>query len=205
MERKGHNPYPKLRQLSPHKIFKPKTPVAPPNVKGMDRALKNELIKIIADKLMIAFIIALAGFLFNLFLTHYKEEQGFLFQLNKTRVERLAEVWEKFYVVEDEVNDRMDELVALSKENLAIVTLMGPVSQQKEEIDSLGNVLRKNLIKNRYWITPTEFDTLMSYSKLLINIDSITSQHGVDRYERERRMRRGNIFEIQKQLLKGVL
>ncbi|HXF40764.1 MAG TPA: hypothetical protein VN687_13700 [Blastocatellia bacterium] len=62
--------------------------------------LRNELIKIIVDKLFLAAVLAVFGFFLNRLLERFRSRLSFSTELNKIRVSKIAELWEKLYEFE---------------------------------------------------------------------------------------------------------
>lgn len=65
----------------------------------MEEKLKHDLIKIVIDKLLIAFILILFGFIGNLFLEKQKSINSLSSHANQIRLEKISEIWEAVYLL----------------------------------------------------------------------------------------------------------
>jgi hypothetical protein len=124
-----------------------------------DDSFKKDLIKIAIDKLLVALILVVVGFFATNLIERFKTERSFSAELNKMRVEKISQVWEKIYQLEaayDE-SDRMTmDYYASAKtksleEGRAVYQrlIMDPVTKS---VGPLQIELEQLLIKNRFWL-----------------------------------------------------
>ncbi len=67
---------------------------------SINKNLKDELIKISVDRFLIGMLLILLGSFATNLVEKIKSERSFSTQLNRMRVEKISEVWEKVYLFE---------------------------------------------------------------------------------------------------------
>lgn len=145
-------------------------------------SFREEIVKIVVDRLLIGLLLLLAGLLINVTLEKYKSEQSFNRNLSEKRLEVLSECWrlanavdlesiELRSVLSDIVKVRLGELesakdweedqekrMEIEREiSLAVKQEAGSkLSKQTEAIKKALSYVREN----RFWLEPKEYITL---------------------------------------------
>jgi hypothetical protein len=70
-----------------------------------DKAFRRDLIKIIVDKLLITLILTVVGLFAAVIVEKSKSRENFSAEVNKMRVEKIGEVWNKIYLYEAAIED----------------------------------------------------------------------------------------------------
>lgn len=163
---------------------------------------QKDILKTVIDKLLIGLLIALAGFVFNIVLTRYKEEQNFKFQLNIIRAQKIADSWEKLNLVTYNVEQDIKELNNLLNKDTLLLSFLGPISPQKLEIDSLSDDLKKVLVRNEFWFGQTDFNILWEYASFLNNIDNVKDIKSFIVFKEKLGLLQNNIIKMRDGILK---
>jgi hypothetical protein len=163
---------------------------------------QKDVLKSLFDKLLIGLLIALAGFVFNIVLTRYKEEQNFKFQLNTIRAQKIADTWEELNQVTFKVEQEILTLNDLLNADSTVVNILGPISIQKFEIDSISNNFKMILIKNKFWFGNSDFDTLWEYASFLNNIQNIKDLNSLTKFKGKLNLLQNNIIKMRDGILK---
>jgi hypothetical protein len=166
-----------------------------------ENTFKQDVIKIILDKLLIAVIVTIVGFYFDKILTKYKEEQSFIFELNKKKVEKITQTWENLYEMEAKLNQYTTEFNRVFMEDSIAAKLFWTGSKQKDEIDSLGASLESTLYKNRVWFNNSDFENMIEYFNLLTEVSAVQNQNILRIKEISLRAKRETILRIRNRVL----
>lgn len=161
---------------------------------------RQEIFKIILDKLLIGILLVGAGIFANFLIEKYKFEEGFRTELNKTRVTRIGEVWENLYIYEASVDNVVDQfriIVTEAESDEEELTRMG--NELFPLIDVQGQALT-NLVatthKNRFWIGEETYFEVIDYTNVLEELIEAYANYDVERIE--------EINEIRAELRQGV-
>ena len=144
---------------------------------------RHDIIIIVIDKLIIGAVIALLGLGAGWLIESHKSRMSFISEINKTRVQRIAEVWEKLYLYEarnallyeqtilylnkqktnisSHDNNQANGLITTSNNSLSNDDRLN-ISLQSEYNDIVAM-----LNKNRFWIGEESYRSLMNYTKLI--------------------------------------
>jgi hypothetical protein len=163
---------------------------------------KKDIIMSLIDKLFIGLLIALAGFVLNLVLTRYKEEQNFKFQLNTIRAQKIAESWEELNQITYKVEGQILELNDILNKDINLLSFLGPISSQKVAIDSLSNDLKLVLIRNKFWFAQPDFNVLWEYASFLNNIENVKDINGLKFFQEKLGLLQNNIIKMRDGILK---
>jgi hypothetical protein len=136
------------------------TPAAPdrqPSAK-LPQSLRDDLIKIAFDKLLIGIVLVLAAFLANQTLERFKADESFRSEIAKTRVAKIGEVWELVYQYETVVAGTMQKLMAVSSDATpaSIVAAARPVLEARDR-------LMKAVETSRFWLGEQQYNAIIDY------------------------------------------
>jgi len=174
----------------------------------IDDKLKEELFKVLLDRLLIGALLALTGLFANYLIEKYKFEEGFRTELNKTRVARIGEVWENLYVYEaavDNLVDRFRDIVVEAKSE------EDELRRKRNELPPLIEIQEQALAqliaashKNRFWIGEDTYSEMTSYSNVLAElIDAYVKYDGkkIDEINKRRVELRQGVRSVRDKLL----
>lgn len=122
-------------------------------------SLRDELIKILVEKLFLALILAAFGFYLNRLLEEFRSRLSFSTELNKVRVNKIADVWEKLY--EFEQCAELSQTVGLGS---------------RDRFQKLFDELHLLMQRNRFWIGEEAYDRINSYKVLLKNLTEVQDE-----------------------------
>jgi hypothetical protein len=149
---------------------------------------KEELAIVIIDKLLLAAVLATFGYYLGRLTDRFRAKLTFLTELNRTRVVKIAAVWEKLYAFEYEANTSTP-----SSKNM--------VQQRFEELHVLMH-------ENRFWIGPRHFEQLNAYKGLLNTVVQARAAGDATRVaelERRASAQGQSVSDIRDRLLAGDL
>lgn len=147
-----------------------------------EKSLKNELVKIAVDKLLFGAIILMLGFFTSSLIEQYKNSLSFTTELNKTRVSKVAEVWEKVFAYQAELDkitpyltnrplqtakfeEGVEGLNKQSEINSEIeAARIQEAKKRRDEVIEINN-------KNRFWIGEDDYGKIMEYTKILQSLE----------------------------------
>ena len=89
----------------------------------MTESLKEELIKIIIDKFLIAVLILIFGFFINIWLEKYKSYQSLSVHMVKTQAEKIGTVWELMYQYDEYTDDIIRQVARIQIDEKMIIPL----------------------------------------------------------------------------------
>ncbi len=130
-------------------------------------SFKQELIKILIDKLLISIILLFVGLYIHYQVEDYKSKQSLIFKLNETRIQKIADVWEQLYLYEKANNDLYYDIQQ---------TVSNKFSAEKIEQNQRAVLIKIELInenfinvlnRNRFWIGEAQYIDLAKYATLL--------------------------------------
>jgi len=141
-------------------------------------------------------------------LKELEHERSFADELNKTRVAKIAEVYERFFVYEASVEDAM-EGINVKSDSPGQVDFVLAAGREKDLKDALerSRDARKELLavlnKNRAWLEDDNYNKIQRYAKLLYE-DKFARQtrQGIERWEEARAQAMTSLNEMRGKLLK---
>jgi hypothetical protein len=157
----------------------------------------------------------------NIHLKELESERSFADELNKIKLNKIAEVWEKLYLYEAAVEEVMEQVVEV-KGNAALQgkTLLKPegnAAPQGQFILRLGNntgktfeqgkALQKEVLtvlsKNRLWLEDDSYYKIKEYVEVIYNYYfAKKSQEDIKKWEEKREQARDSINQIREKMLK---
>ena len=183
----------------------------------MKEGFGREIAKIVIDRLLIGVVLVVLGFLANRTIEKFKSEQTFVEELNKLRVQKIAEVWEKVYVFEataepmfkarEMTSDQIEEFMQgpLSEKKMKVyrqkdADAVAPFEHAKQEALDLAN-------RNRLWIGEDQYAAIRAYidasEEYSFALHSITAdKEAVEALRKKREEKRATIVQIRSALLK---
>lgn len=159
---------------------------------------KKELYKIAFEKLLIALTLVIAGFFATRLLEEYKSQQSFHAELNKTRIQKIGELWEKVYLFAS-----LDEKLFSRSSNSTFSLIESISGKTQEEIkkmeeerkeklkndrQKLANELEELLPKYRFWLSEDNYQAVMEFYYLS---QQYNSANAVVAFIRERKKNTG--------------
>jgi hypothetical protein len=145
----------------------------------LNENLKNDVIKITVDKLLIGVVLAILGFFASNMLEERKSNRAFVDELNKTRAQKLGEVWEMVSMFDSAVEDAAGKLLSnhvkrdINRGLGVVVTqkqreseLLADASQQEDRLRPMYEDTMKALIKNRFWLGENEYQRVRHFLEL---------------------------------------
>jgi hypothetical protein len=156
-------------------------------------------VKILFDRLLIGALLVAAGLWANYLLERYKQQEGFRTELNKTRVERIGEVWESLYVYEAAVDNLLDRFRVIIVE---AKTERDEMKRKRDElpplIKSQADALAELVVishRNRFWIGEDVYVEVTGYSGVLADLIDAYLNYDVQKIEainnKRARLRKG--------------
>jgi hypothetical protein len=129
--------------------------------------LRQELIKIIVDKLLIGIILSIMGIWATNLVEALKSERSFKAELNKTRVEKIGEVWEKVNIFDANNEGTTDELNKALRGQ--IPGAQSPEDQIKKIFQSREEsylALKALINKNRFWLGEESYREIKEFIEI---------------------------------------
>ncbi len=172
--------------------------------------LKHPLASII-----VAFLLTglLGQYLTNLYSSNQKElerKRSFADEINKTRVSKIGEVWEKVDVYEAEVKLVMERFEMVPNTSQGVVK--GPVEkviEKFEQTERLHTELSGLLDKNRFWLGDRLYDEIKQYTDTtyehFLAWKSKKTPKELEELEVKRRNSRSDINQTRDKMLKGEI
>jgi hypothetical protein len=148
----------------------------PPEKANQDAiAFRRDLIKLALDKLLIGGVILGLGLLGSQWLEKFKNREAFVFEINKTRVEKISEIWEKLYVYEPnfqaaiaDVGVRppaIDPFLNDEEVQRQMQEYIDRVSQHEKNLRTVGGNINAAIEAKRFWLTDEEYTHIANYLK----------------------------------------
>jgi hypothetical protein len=150
-------------------------------------SLEEELIKVVVDKLLLGTVLGVFGFYLNTLLERLRTRLSFSTELNKERVPRIAEVWQRLYEFEHCANPSSQPHVVNSS-----------------RVQQLFDELHELMEHNRFWIGERAFGRINSYKILLKDLtDARAAQQASRVCELEAQLKgaRQHVTDVREDLL----
>ncbi len=154
-----------------------------------------ELIKIFVDKLLIAIILVGVGYFANHSLEQFKADQSFYGEINKIRVQRIADVWEEVYSFEDRFSAVSKNKAAILKaciDNKNCTGLETRIAEAQAPMDI--EKLTKVVQLNRFWLGSEAGNAISAYIEAVVMYQTSMNAYKVDE----------KFLKVQKQLKEDV-
>jgi hypothetical protein len=175
--------------------------------------LQFEIAKLVIDKVLIGLLIGLVAFVGSVLLERYKAKAAFHSELNKIRVARIAETWEKVYLLNDQIG-RVLQMIGRAANrrkqeaflNAGVLPADGQYMREAARIDiesreELTRVkerwledLNASLQKNRFWLDQASYDAIRGYAEIVEEITEIR-EFGLGEESERRRAALSNKLE----------
>jgi hypothetical protein len=190
-------------------------------------SFKQDLIKILVDKVLIGIFLVIIGIFSTSFIEKLKSERSFSAELDKIRAEKIGEVWEKVYLYEAasklireklilELLDAGARNLEKTKHPSADLNGIKDIKQEVKEMDEKEmrkdppyfkeNVeLMNTLNKNRFWLGEDMFSDIEHYLAASEEYNLILTSRDENRIkdaEKKREASRATIIKIRDRLLK---
>jgi hypothetical protein len=139
-----------------------------------------------------------------------ERERSFADELNKIRVSKIGEVWEKVDVFEAGVKEVMQKISVAHQESdnspKRQITIRDPIDKDLQESGRLRKELLALLEKNRFWLGEHLYGEIKSYTDNTYNF-FLAWRAGKNTKEddEKRRQERIEIIEIRDKMLKGEI
>lgn len=203
------------------------------SVSKKESTLKQDILKIVLDKLLIALLLIVAGYFSTTLVEKFKADISFSGQLNKIRAEKIGETWEQVYKYEGVIStlhasmspDNPDQqfiptfsarvLVkgrnqAEMERELEKQTKIGTDSAKKriEDLKVLSSTLYEQVIesanKNRFWLGESHFKQIVDYARLLA-LHNWRETIELDKGEGSGSENQAKVKELKDQLTKAAI
>lgn len=141
--------------------------------------LHDQLIVTVTDKLLIAGILLVAGFLVNKAFERYKNREAALTEFAKQRVTRIADVWTALYNSENAVDEYLRTAATIVKESgqlndPVVIERLTQVANLSKEKSSLAEATAK---ENRFWLGERVYLDMMNYhNQYMAKIEAFMEQ-----------------------------
>ncbi len=135
----------------------------------MSDSFKQDIIKILIDKLLIGVILIGSGFYVNAALEHYKSQQSFMSELNKVRVEKIGEVWEKLYEYEHANEDLYKKFLVTDISAIDLAGIEEMFNENVRKNSSLHSDVLGVMNKHRFWTGEETYNQILEYCNLIKN------------------------------------
>ena len=186
--------------------------------------LKQEILKIVIDKFLIGVILVGLGIFATNLVESLKNERSFALELNKTRVTKMSEVWEKLYLYEATLDsamrtrkqrwvsevpfyhaaylpneDAVKKFYFVQKEHereVAVIMLSSEVAYRD---------LTEALHKNRFWLGDDDYFNILEYTETTneyITVYGGGDEKPINDLSRKREILRADVTRIRNRLLK---
>ena len=138
------------------------------------------------DKIGMAVLLAVAGYLFNRTLEVSKAKLAFKSELAKQRVGPIAKTWVAFSQAEAEgmeLLQKVGEVILKYGDDIKArkAALMKLFSQ--ERFTKRAEALKEVLIENRFWLGETEYKKFQEYGKLLLALQEAFADGELERFK----------------------
>jgi hypothetical protein len=178
----------------------------------LNQEFKNDIVKIVIDKLLIGILILIIGLYGNSLLEKYKSAQSFNTDISKIQAKKIGEVWECLYTFEASTDKWVQQILKIEMESVDIKTrnmrLISEMTIPIKENDKLREVLLKKVNSNRFWIGENQYDSIMDYTNFLIDYMAAYANKDPEKLKsinKKRNEKRINIQSIRNQLLEGKI
>jgi len=183
---------------------------------SLNKNLKDELIKISVDKFLIGILLILLGSFATNLVEKIKSERSFSVQLNRMRVEKISEVWEKVYFYESATEAAIkglrskppNEPLEFSDKEVERVLEEDRKFLKKlfKQSDSLHSELIDLANKNRFWLGEESFSEIQNYIESTVNYlyaieDKPVNEEKAQKLSEKREKFRASIRQIRDKLL----
>ena len=174
----------------------------------MNSKLKNDLVKIVIDKLLIGILILIAGLYGNSWLEKYKSTQSFNTDIRKIQVQKIGEAWEALYAFEASTDKLIRQTLDNEMEQAGIGTkntrLITETTMSPKVNSEFHKALVKKTISNRFWLGENQYESIIDYSNLLVDYMAAylnKDPEALKTINEKRDKTRANIRSIRDQLL----
>ena len=140
-----------------------------------------------------------------------QRERSFADELNKTKVSKIAEVWEKVYAYEAAMDGMMQGVsvkVISSNTNSGVIKLPAGKEFKKdlEQNKNLHKELLDLLIKDRVWIDDDAYDKIKGYADTLFECYfAAKSEQDIKGCQEKKAQARVTLNEIREKMLKIII
>lgn len=171
----------------------------------LKRISKNPL-----SLLIVGFILTTLG---GAILTNYynsrqaevQRQRSFVDELNKIRLNKMGDVWEKVYLYEASVNDVMQQFeVSMRESNVQLRIPPGnDVLKHHEKSESLHDELVDVLNKNRFWIADENYQDIQGYANATYDYYLAKKSGKITKEQEAKRVQaRDNLIKVRERMLK---
>jgi hypothetical protein len=183
---------------------------------SLNKNLKDDLIKISIDKFLIGMLLILLGSFATNLVEKIKSERSFSIQLNRMRVEKISEVWEKVYLFESATETAIKGLRSKSlnePREFSGEEAERVVEEDRKffknlfrQSDSLHSDLIDLANKNRFWLGEESYSEIQNYIASTLDYlyaleDKPVNDEKVRRFSEKREKSRASIKKIRDKLL----
>jgi hypothetical protein len=142
----------------------------------------------------------------NINLKELESERSFADELNKIRLSKLAEAWEKVYLYEAAVEDVMQQVKVRSdapREGAVVVPSGLDLKKVNEQSRSLHKEVLDVLSKNRLWLEDDTYYKLKEYADIILDYYfAVQSGQDFEKWKEKRDQARDSINQIREKMLK---
>jgi len=152
--------------------------------------LKEELLKTLLDKGVLGLLLLGCGFYLNRLLERFRTSLSFSTELNRTRVTRIGDVWEKLY--------EFEQCAELSNRPGA--------ERGKKSFAGLFDELHDLIQHNRFWIGDSAYNEINAYKRLLrdlTNAREAGEERKIADLQKEVDATGRTVTDVRDRLLKG--
>lgn len=183
---------------------------------SINKNLKDELIKISVDKFLIGMLLILLGSFATNLVEKIKSERSFSIQLNRMRVEKISEVWEKVYLFETATEGAIKELMeqppneplefSEKEANRVVEEFRNLKRKIFKRSDSLKSELTNLANKNRFWLGEESYSEIQNYIASTLDYlyaleDKPVNEEKIQKLSDKREKSRASIKQIRDKLL----
>jgi hypothetical protein len=150
------------------------------------KAFRRDIIKLVLDKLLIGGVILGLGLLGSHWIEKFKNREAFVSELNKNRVEKISEIWEKLYVYEPSLQSTINTLDSpptrdpdLSDEEweMQVKQYYGRASEEQKKLGTIGEEIHSSIEAKRFWLNDEEYNNIRNYLEAAKEFVSAKSAH----------------------------
>lgn len=147
---------------------------------------KQEIKKLVVDKLLIALVLAFFGLIASILIEKFKSKQEFSTELNRVRVQKIAEVWESVFIFESKLNNLYNELNDNIEDNNSfngnsIDSIKTYFDIKKENVFKDIPVILNLCEKNRFWIGEESYKEVKNYLVITRSLNDVIQFIDVNR------------------------
>lgn len=134
--------------------------------KIVDAAFAKDLIKILLDKGILALLFLFLGLFASGLLEKWKSDYSFSAELNKTRVTKLGEVWQKIYET-DAASDDVLEFIQRNSQAIKAKSITADLRlewiTETEKLINSSILLQNAISSNRFWLGEEDYNEIQNY------------------------------------------